>query len=187
MKNIAVISFDPDIDVTTGMQALGVKYPKAKFLIAIDEYGDFAKSAVKAAIEFGNFHLYFSEEASIEEPVHKDQITFSDDPVKEITRELSSNDVLAVVWDQSLDVHEVVHSLEDFAIDMWDISDGLDKIELDYDSDDETEELYDNMTATLTLFAESLAAYVTSAVLDVLTETIRERMAEDDDTRGIDL
>jgi hypothetical protein len=187
MKKIAVISFDPDIDVTTGMQALGVKYPEAKFLIAIDEYGDYAKSAVKSAMEFGDFHLYFSEEASIEEPVHKDQITFSSDPVKDITRELSSNDVLAVVWDESLDIHEVVHSLEDFAIDMWDISDGLDQIELDYESDDETEELYDVMTTSMAIFAESLAAYVTSAVLDVLTETIRERMAEDDDTRGIDL
>jgi hypothetical protein len=111
MKNIAVISFDPDVDVTTGMQALGIKYPKAKFLIAIDEYGLFAKSAVKAAMELGEFHLYFSEEASIKEPIHKDKITFSNNPVKEVTRELSSNDVLAVVWDQSLDVQEIVNSL----------------------------------------------------------------------------
>jgi hypothetical protein len=68
---------------------------------------------------------------------------------------------------------------------MWDITDGLDVIEIDYDKDTETEELYDVMASTLTLFAESLAAYVTSAVLDVLTETIRDRLAEEDDMKDI--
>ena len=185
--NIVVISFDPDVDVTAGLQALSVKYPKAKFLIAIEEYGQFAKTAVKAAMELGNFHLYFSEEASIQEPVHKDQITFCNNPIKEMTRQITFEDVLAIVWDESLDVHAVVHSLEDFGIDMWDISDGLDIIELDYDGDESTDELYEIMTNSLEVFAQSLAAYITSTVLDVLTETIRERMAEDDDTRGIDL
>jgi hypothetical protein len=100
-------------------------------------------------------------------------------------RQVEPHDTLAMVWDDSLEAHAVLHSLEDYGLEMWDITDGLDIIEIDYDDDRETEELYDIMTTTLNLFAESLAAYVTSTVLDVLTDTIRERLAEEDDMKDI--
>jgi hypothetical protein len=100
-------------------------------------------------------------------------------------RQIEPNDLLAIVWDDSLEAHAVLHSLEDFGIEAWDITDGLDVLETDYDDEETSDELYAAMVTTLNLFAESLAAYVTSTVLDVLTVTIRERLEEEGNMRDI--
>jgi hypothetical protein len=186
MQKIAIISFDDDVDVSKAVEELAERYPHAEFLLPILEYGRFAKSALKAVIDTGTYHLFFSETASIDDyAVEADDITFCINPIKEILRQLDTGDVLGIVWDESLESHSVLHSLEDFALDMWDITDGLDPIEIDYSEESETEELFDAMTSTLNLFAESLAAYVTSAVLDVLTDTIRERLEEEGTMKDI--
>ena len=186
MQKIAIISFDDNIDVTCAVNELADKYPDAEFLVPVVEYGIFAKSALRAVFDTGTYQLFFSENASIDDyAVEADDITFCSNPIKEILRQLNTGDVLGIVWDESLEAHSVLHSLEDFALDMWDITDGLDPIEIDYSDDSETEELYDVMASTLNLFAESLAAYVTSAVLDVLTDTIRDRLAEEETMRDI--
>lgn len=186
MQKIAIISFDDDVNVEKGVKELADRYPDAEFLLPILEYGTFAKSALRAVIDTGTYHLYFSENASIDDyAVEADDITFCSNPIKEILRQINTGDVLGIVWDESLEAHAILHSLEDFALDMWDITDGLDAIEIDYSEETETQELYDVMTSTLNLFAESLAAYVTSAVLDVLTDTIRERLEEEDTMKDI--
>ena len=186
MQKIAIISFDDDIDVTRAVNELADKYPDAEFLVPVVEYGTFAKSALRAVFDTGTYQLFFSEHASIDDyAVEADDITFCSNPIKEILRQLNTGDVLGIVWDESLEAHSVLHSLEDFALDMWDITDGLDPIEIDYSEESETNELYDVMASTLNLFAESLAAYVTSAVLDVLTDTIRERLEEEETMRDI--
>lgn len=186
MQKIAIISFDDDADVTRAVEELAERYPHAEFLVPVVEYGVFAKSALRAVFDTGTYQLFFSENASIDDyAVEADDITFCSNPIKEILRQLNSGDVLGIVWDESMEAHTVLHSLEDFALDMWDITDGLDAIEIDYSDASETDELFDVMTNTLNLFAESLAAYVTSAVLDVLTDTIRERLEEEETMRDI--
>lgn len=189
MKKIAIISFDENTDVTKAIQELQVKYPGSEFLIPIIEYGVFAKSAVRAVLGTGNYRLFFSENASIDDyAIHNDDIVFCSNPIKEIVRQINPGDVLGLVWDDSVEAHRVLHGLEDYGLDMWDITDGLDQIEIDYDDDEDdfrTDDLHTVMINTLALFAESLTAYVVSAVMDVLTDTIRDRLAEEDDMKDI--
>jgi hypothetical protein len=188
MKKVILISFDPDVDVTRAVKELQVKYPGSEFLIPILEYGVFAKTALHAVLGTGNYHLFFSETAAIDDyAVTNDDITFCSNPIKEILRQVSVGDVLGLVWDDSNDVHAVLHSLEDYGLDTWDITDGLDEIEIDYEDEDDfrTDELHAVMVNSLALFAESLTAYVTSSVMDILTDTIRERLAEEDHLKDI--
>ena len=185
MQRVAVISFDEHADVTEGLEQLLEKYDEVHVLLAVASNNNFVKSALKAMLSYDvSFTLYVSETEGIEHIPHEN-ITICSNPIKEVMRQIEPHDILAMVWDDSLEAHAVLHSLEDFGLEMWDISDGLDVIEIDYNDEETTNDLYDIMESTLTLFAESLAAYVTSAVLDVLTETIRERLAEEGDMRDV--
>ena len=185
MQRIAVISFDESADVTEGLELLFEKYDEPHVMLAVSSNNSFVRTALKAMLSYDvSFTLYVSETEGIEHIPHEN-ITICSNPIKEVIRQVQPHDVLAMVWDDSLESHAVLHSLEDYGLEMWDITEGLDVIEIDYDSDSNTDELYDIMTTTLDLFAESLAAYVTSAVLDVLTDTIRERLAEEDDMKDI--
>ena len=185
MKRVAVISFDEDADVTDGLEQLLEKFDEVHVLLAVAGNNNFVKSALKAMLSYDvSFTLYVSETEGIEHIPHEN-ITICSNPIKEVMQHIEPQDILAMVWDDSLEAHAVLHSLEDFGLEMWDISDGLDVIEIDYNDEETTNDLYDIMESTLTLFAESLAAYVTSAVLDVLTETIRERLAEEGDMRDV--
>ena len=106
-------------------------------------------------------------------------------PIQEITNQLRPEDVLAIVWDDSPEAHLVIHSLEDFALETWNIEDGLEPIEIDYNDDADTEDLYDQMSAQMHLFVDSLAAYLVSAVVDALTESLAQRIAEDEGKKDI--
>jgi hypothetical protein len=185
MQRIAVISFDESADVTEGLELLFEKYDEPHVMLSVSSNNNFVRTALKAMLSYDvSFTLYVSETEGIEHIPHEN-ITICSNPIKEVIRQVQPHDILAMVWDDSLESHAVLHSLEDYGLEMWDITEGLDVIEIDYDSDSNTDELYDIMTTTLDLFAESLAAYVTSAVLDVLTDTIRERLAEEGDMKDI--
>lgn len=185
MQRVAVISFEEHADVTDGLEQLFEKHDDVHVLLAVVSNNHFVKSVLKAMLSYDvSFTLYVSETEGIEHIPHEN-ITICSNPIKEVMRQIEPHDILAMVWDDSMEAHAVLHSLEDYGLEMWDITDGLDAIEIDYDGDHETEELYDVMVTTLNLFAESLAAYVTSAVLDVLTDTIRDRLAEEDDMKDI--
>jgi len=185
MQRVAVISFDEHADVTEGLEQLLEKYDEVHVLLAVANNNNFVKSALKAMLSYDvSFTLYVSETEGIEHIPHEN-ITICSNPINEVMRQIEPHDILAMVWDDSLEAHAILHSLEDYGLEMWDITDGLDPIEIDYSEESETEELFDAMTSTLNLFAESLAAYVTSAVLDVLTDTIRDRLAEEGDMKDI--
>jgi len=185
MQRIAVISFDESADVTEGLELLFEKYDEPHVMLSVSSNNNFVRTALKAMLSYDvSFTLYVSETEGIEHIPHEN-ITICSNPIKEVIRQVQPHDILAMVWDDSLESHAVLHSLEDYGLEMWDITEGLDVIEIEYDSDSNTDELYDIMTTTLDLFAESLAAYVTSAVLDVLTDTIRERLAEEGDMKDI--
>lgn len=185
MKKIAVISFEPDADVFRGLDRLIEKYPDAHVMIAVSGDNTFVRSTVKAVVdEAASFMFYVSETEGLEE-LPTNTVTICANPVKEVLREIQAEDVLALVWDDSLENHAVIHSVEDYGLELWDITHGLDPIEVNYDEEDNTDELYEVMVTTLTLFAETLAAYVVSSVLDVLTETIMRRIEGDDDMRDV--
>lgn len=185
MTQIAVLSFTENADVYDGLSELIDKHPTAEVLIPVTSNNRFVKSALKAVLEKdSSFQLFFSEDGAIEEAVKAEDITFCIDPNREIMRHIAPNDVLALVWDESTEAHVALHALEDFGLETWNIADGLDVIEVEYNddtTDDIREEMFDHMHA----FVESLANYITSQVLDVLTEEIAQRIKEDESTKGI--
>jgi hypothetical protein len=185
MVQIAVVSFKENVDVYDGLSELIDKHPNAKILLPVLSNNKFVKSALKAILEKdSSFQLFFSEEGEVEEVVKAEDITFCVDPNREIMRQVSPNDVLALVWDDSTAAHVALHALEDFGLETWNIADGLDVIEVDY-SDDTTDDLREEMHDHLHAFIESLANYVTSSVLDVLTDEIANRIKEDEASKEI--
>lgn len=185
MKKIAIICFEEDADVYRGVDRLIERYPDAHIMVAVSGDNIFLRTAMPAIIyEAESYMFYVSETEGLEE-VPTDKVTICANPVKEVIREIQADDVLALVWDDSLENHAVLHSVEDYGLEIWDISHGLDPIEMDYDDSENTDDLYETMVTTLTLFAETLAAYVVSSVLDVLTETVMRRLEEGDGMRDV--
>jgi hypothetical protein len=186
MKQLAVLSFNTEADVYEGLSKLLVKHPGVSVLLPIVEYGAFAKSAVKAVFESGHkLHFFLSESASIEDiAVVAEDITHCVDPNREIIRHVQTEDVLGIVWDESAEAHVALHALEDYGLETWNIYDGLEVIEIDY-SEETVEDLQDAMMDSLKSFVESMTEYVTMSVLEVLTETIAQRLKEEDEGRDI--
>jgi hypothetical protein len=91
---------------------------------------------------------------------------------------ITPDDILAMAWDDSDEAHMVIHSLEDFGLEMWNIKGTLNAIEMDY-TEDTTEELFDAMQESLTSFIEVFSAYIASSVLDTLMDTITARLEEE--------
>ena len=186
MKQLAVLSFDADADVYEGLSKLLVKHPGVTVLLPRIEYGEFAKSAIKAVFESGHkLHFFLAESASIEDiAVVAEDITNCVDPNREIIRHIQTEDVLGIVWDESTEAHVALHALEDYGLETWNIFEGLDVIEIDY-SEDEVEDIQEAMMDSLRVFVENMTEYITMSVLEVLTETIAERIREDEENKNI--
>jgi hypothetical protein len=68
--------------------------------------------------------------------------------------------------------------VEDFGIETWDITDGLDKIEVDY-TDEPVDIIRERMIESMNVFVENMADYVMTSVLDVLSDEVAKRLLED--------
>ena len=109
--------------------------------------------------------------------IEADDIVITDNPVKEIIRQITPDDVLGIVWDNSPQAHIVLASVEDFGIEVWDITNGLDKIEVDY-SEESSDELYTAMMDSMSVFVEHMADYIMTTVLDVLAIEVAKHIEE---------
>lgn len=171
MKRIMVFGFD-DTDVHDGLKLLLEKYPNAPVYIPVTDNFKFAESAVRATKEANSkYQIYFSDAGDeVDQMIlGAEDITVCVNPIKEILREVTSEDVIAIVWDDSVDAHLVLHSVEDYGVETWDISDGLSTLDVERgDSDDLFEEMQEKMQD----FIEVFAAYITAGVLEQLTSTI---------------
>ena len=103
--------------------------------------------------------------------------------MKETLRALTPKDEIAIVWDDSPQSHFVIHFVEDLALEMWDISDGL--IALDEDimgMELDKDELHDELLETMGKFVDLMCAFVANAVMDSLGQAVAEHimMAEED-------
>lgn len=187
--NIAVISFD-DVCVDEGMAKLIDKYGKTNelnvFLPVTGSENHFAESVVQICKQkFIKVTCFIVNSMDIDHILKDaDDIIISDNPVKEIIRQMTLDDVLGIVWDDSPQAHFVLHAVEDFGLDIWDISEGLDPLEIDY-SELSTGDLYEEMMGKMHEFVSSMAEYVTSAVVDALSKSIDEHIAESENGRDI--
>jgi hypothetical protein len=89
-----------------------------------------------------------------------------------------------MVWTDSIEAHLALHAVEDFAVETWNIEDGLDFIEVDEDEDD-SDMLYQEMQEKLSEFIEAFSEYIMNGVLGVLTKAVQERLEEEEGTKEI--
>jgi hypothetical protein len=189
--NIAVISFE-DVDVTLGVQELIETYREESpifFLPLSKEYKLFTQSVIDTCKANGiEVHCFFPNANGFEGLLNQaDDIILTDNPIKEVLRQLTSKDSLGIVWDDSPQAHFALHSVEDLAIDVWDITDGIDPIELeseDYGDMDATE-LHASMHKHLGMFVDLLAAFVAETVMDSLSEAVAEHMMDAESKKDI--
>jgi hypothetical protein len=123
----------------------------------------------------------------IRKETEKMPITVIDNPVKEVLLQLSTGDSLSLVWDDSPQAHFALHTVEDLALDTWDITDGLDVLEISPDdfADMSTNELHDSMMKHLGMFVDLLAAFVAETVMESLSEAVAEHMLDAETKKDI--
>ena len=186
MKRMILLTFDPSADVYYPLVELLGKEDVSEVLIPVITRGVFTETAINAVKEQGtDFKLYVDVETTIDGlEDDSEQITICSNPIKELLNLITPDDILAVAWDDSDEAHMVIHSLEDFGLEMWNIKGTLNAIEMDY-TEDTTEELFDAMQESLTSFIEVFSAYIASSVLDTLMDTITERLEQELDTKDI--
>lgn len=175
MKRIIAISFT-DHDASKGLDTLFDLYPDSIVVTPVDGNLNFLRSIVAACDKHDiKTHLFVPDTGADYEGTNGHTVTTCANPLKEIIRNVTPEDVLAIVWDDSIDAHMVLHSVEDYGLEVWDISDGLDVIEIDHsDSDD----LYTEMQDTLTQFIDVFAAYVVEEVLNKVTKTVESLLMD---------
>ena len=176
MKRIIVISYN-NIDISEGLAELLLEHPNTPLLIPVTENQTFVKSAVLTAMANDcPFQLYFSQADEFMDSlmVKAEDLTVCDNPIKEILREVTPEDVFAISWDDTVESHMALHAVEDFGVETWDITDGLDPINMTNDTDD----LYSEMQEALTNFVEVFSAYIAAGVIETITKTVDSILME---------
>ncbi len=188
MKRIIVLPFK-DANVEEGLRRLVQLNPGATVVLPVaPALPEFTASSMQVLTEAkAKYHLFFTDgDEGIDSLIlNAEDITMCSNPLKEITREITADDVLAMVWDESIEAHLTLHAVEDLAVETWNIEDGLEVIEVDFDDEDDTDVLYEEMQEALSTFIESFATYLTAGVLDVLSKTIEAKIKEDEGKKGI--
>ena len=178
-----------DGDVQDGMRRLIQLTPEAVVVFPVVEMPIFTESMVSILEETNaKYHLFFTDGSDgIDSLVLKaHDLTMCSNPIREITREITAEDILAMVWEDSIEAHLTLHAVEDLAIETWNIEDGLEPIEVEFDDDDESDVLYEEMQDALSNFIESFATYITNGVLNTLSKAVEERIREDMGKKDVD-
>lgn len=185
--NIAVISFD-DVCVDEGIEKLIDKYGKeiTVFLPVTGNENHFAESVMETCKSNSvKVTCFIVNAMDIDHIItDADDIIITDNPVKEIIRQLTLDDAMGIVWDDSPQSHFVIHAIEDFGLDIWDITEGLNPIEIDY-SEESKDQIYEKMIDSMHTFVEHMADFIMTSVLDALSDAVADKLKEDD--KDIDL
>jgi hypothetical protein len=181
-----LLTFDPSADVYYPLVELLGKEDVSEVLIPVITKGVFTETAINAVKEQGiDFKIYLDVETTMDGlEDDADQITICTNPIKELLNLITSDDILAMAWDDSEEAHLTLHSLEDFGLEMWNIKGTLNPIEMDF-TEDTTEELFDAMQESLVGFIDIFAAYIASTVLDTLMDTITSRLEQEFDSKDV--
>lgn len=180
--NIAILATD-DLDVSKGMKLLLEKYADKNptiHLAVLGEDNDFYQSVIRTCIDKNaKINAYFSSAEGLDHILKQaDDITVTDNPIKEVLHHLSPGDAMGVIWDDSEEIHYAVHTVEDLALDTWDLVDGLTEV-MDPECDDmDSNELHDIMMASLGQFVDAMCAFVSNAVMEALSQAVAEHIMD---------
>jgi len=180
MRRISVVSFQ-NIDVTEGLEELVLMYDDPFILFPITSNKLFVESVWSVIKKHGlEFHAYFSENSDFTNVVLSGSKNFTkvNNPIKEVVKMINiPDDVLAIVWDDSPESHTVLHSVEDYGAETWNIMDGLDVIEIDHgDPDLDEDEILEAIEDTFMSLVDLLAGYITTKVVTLLTEEVNAHL-----------
>lgn len=193
--NLALISFN-DIDITTGLVQLIQKYGSdTKLLVPIIHdtekfYGSIIKVCKEKEVSLS--FVFASADGLDHLLKNADDLVVADNPVKEVLRNLTPDDALAVVFDDSAQAHFAVHAVEDLGIDIWDVTSGITRIEIDIDDDEEdfmnmsTGELRESVHDAVINMVDVMAAYIAGLVMDALSQGMLESALKKDISRLLD-
>lgn len=185
MRKIIIVGFK-NLDVADGINKLLDAYPDGTVVIPLQGNNVPLESIVEACADKNRkMHFYlpeFEEETKYIGLLGHD-VTHCTNPIKEVIRNVNIEDVIGIVWDDSIEAHMVLHSVEDYGLDIWNIANGLEPIEIDNsDSDD----LYEDMQEALSNFVDAFATYVSAGILETMTKTVEAILDEQMDHKDID-
>ena len=177
MKRILVISFS-DVDVDRALTNLVKLNPEHSLVIPVTENRLFVTSAIAVAEKLKRpYHLFFSEMDDFTSLLvsNATESTVASNPVREAMREITPDDIFAIAWDESIEAHMALHSVEDFGVETWNIEGELEPITIaSGDSDD----LYEEMQEALSTFIEVFAAYLAAEVIEVIGKTVEQTLLD---------
>lgn len=186
MTNIAVFSFK-DNDSYEALTDLVDSYEgeSISFLMPIIKpLPKFFESVIKVSKEKAvPLKCYFNNVEGYDQYLkYAEDLILTDNPTKEAIRQLTPDDAVAIVWDDSTQAHFVMHSVEDLALEMWDITDDLaplDNESFDYELDND--KLHDELIGTMGKFVDLLAAFVANVVMESLGEAVAQHLMMSED------
>lgn len=189
---IAIFSED-DLDVSQGIDDLLTKYseqsPEVLFPVKTG-YDSFSQSIIRKCLENSvKVTAHISDAVDVEhilQQVHS--FVICEEPIQDVLRQLSPGDAIGIVWTDSMTDHLILHSIEDLALDTWDITEGMEEIELEPENpfaSMDPEELHDGMHKALRVFVDMMSAYIASTVLESLGQSLLEHMMEQEKKRDI--
>ena len=175
MRNIIIIGFK-DEDVSKGVSSLLDTYPEGDVVVPLHGADLPLESIVEVCLKKKRpIHFYLPEVGEDYSGLEENKVTHTSNPLKEVLRNVTPEDVLAIAWDDSIEAHMVLHSVEDYGLDVWNIRNGLEPIEIDHsDSDD----LYAEMQDALSKFIEVFSLYLTESIMDTMGKTIESLMVD---------
>lgn len=191
--NLAVISFK-DIDVSKGVTELLEMYEGQNptvHLPVLKTDSNFAQSVIRACIDNGiKVVAYFVTADGLDHILKQaDDISVADNPVKEVLHHMGQGDAVSMVWDDSPQLHFALHMVEDLALDMWDITDGVEAIDAESLLEDfmnmSQEELHDEMHSALGYFLDLMATFVGNMVIESISEAVAERLRDENGKKDI--
>lgn len=114
-----------------------------------------------------------------------DTTVYSEDPVKSVIYQLEKGDAVGIMWSDSEHDHLILHSVEDLALDVWDITEGLATIGAHSIESLTPEDLRNALLDSIDDMVDVLATYVAGLVLDSLGRAALEQLTEMLDKKDI--
>lgn len=180
---IAIFSED-NKDAREGALQLLTKYasksPEVIFPVSEDNQ-EFAKSIANLCKQLGiPTTAYSSHEFTL-----ADKTEYADDEVVAVVHHLEKGDAVGIMWTDSEHDHFVLHSVEDLALDVWDITEGLSSIDSYQMGPMNPEALREVMMDTFEEFVDVMAAYIAANVLNSIGQAMGEQILDALDKKDI--
>lgn len=180
---IAIFSED-NLDAREGALQLLTKYasksPEVIFPVSADNQ-EFATSIANLCKKLGiHTTAYSSHEFTL-----ADKTEYADDEVLAVVHHLEKGDAIGIMWTDSEHDHFILHSVEDLAIDAWDITEGLAAIETGQLGPLDPEALRGIMMDTFEEFLDIMTSYIAANVLNSIGQAMTEQILDALDKKDI--